>query len=265
MLVHSRAARWAVWTVFFALFLPLFALPLLVIVAASFATGWSGALPSGATLAHYRDMAHGGSLDALVTSVSTALAASVIALTAGTWAALAAERLPRRVRRIVDGLFLLPVAVPSVAVGLSLLVAFSQPPLLLNGTRQIVIIAHTVLVTAFAHQSVSAALARLDPAYEQSAAGLGARPGYVLWRVKLPLLLPSLTAAAGLCFALSMGELSATMMIYPPDWMPLPVQIFATTDRGSLFAGAALAVVLMAATLLVLLAVSRIRTRASYR
>ncbi|MFI7098508.1 ABC transporter permease [Streptomyces sp. NPDC050161] len=265
MLVHSRAARWTVWTVFFALFLPLFALPLLVIVAASFATGWSGALPSGATLAHYRDMAHGGSLDALVTSVLTALAASVIALTAGTWAALAAERLPRRVRRIVDGLFLLPVAVPSVAVGLSLLVAFSQPPLLLNGTRQIVIIAHTVLVTAFAHQSVSAALTRLDPAYEQSAAGLGARPGYVLWRVKLPLLLPSLTAAAGLCFALSMGELSATMMIYPPDWMPLPVQIFATTDRGSLFAGAALAVVLMAATFLVLLAVSRIRTRASYR
>ncbi|MCB5910293.1 ABC transporter permease [Streptomyces pinistramenti] len=265
MLVHSRRARWAVWTVFFALFLPLFALPLLVIVAASFATGWSGVLPSGATLAHYQDLARGDSLDALITSLLTALAASVLALVAGTWAALAAERLPRRVRRIVDGLFLLPVAVPSVAVGLSLLVAFSQPPVLLNGTRQIVIVAHTVLVTAFAHQSVSAALARLDPAYEQSAAGLGARPGYVLRRVKLPLLLPSLTAAAGLCFALSMGELSATMMIYPPDWMPLPVQIFATTDRGALFAGAALAVVLMAATLLVLLAVSRIRTRASYR
>jgi 2-aminoethylphosphonate transport system permease protein len=83
--------------------------------------------------------------------------------------------------------------------------------------------------------------------------------------VKLPLLLPSLTAAAGLCFALSMGELSATMMLYPPDWMPLPVLIFTATDRGSLFTGSALAVVLMAATLLALLAVSRIRTRASYR
>lgn len=62
-----------------------------------------------------------------------------------------------------------------------------------------------------------------------------------------------------------MGELSATMMIYPPDWLPLPVQIFAATDRGSLFTGAALAVALMATTLLVLLAVSRIRTKASYR
>ncbi|MFI9718092.1 ABC transporter permease [Streptomyces sp. NPDC052396] len=265
MLISGRYARWAVWTVFFALFLPVFALPFLVILAASLATNWSGALPSGATLAHYRDAFHGDALDALTTSLLTALAASLLALTAGTWSALAAQALRRRARRLLDALFLLPVAVPSVVVGLSLLVAFSKPPLLLNGTPQIVITAHAVLVTAFAHQSVSAALARLDPVYEQSAAGLGARPAHVLWRVKLPLLLPSLSAAGGLCFALSMGELSATMMLYPPDWLPLPVRIFGATDRGALFTGAALAVVLMAGTLLVLFAVSRIRTRATYR
>ncbi|MEU9121744.1 ABC transporter permease subunit [Streptomyces sp. NPDC048506] len=265
MLVHSRTARRALHALFLLLFLPVFALPLLVIVAASFATSWSGALPSGLTLTHYQDAASGDSLNALLTSVLTALAASVAALTLGTWAALAAERLARRTRRLLDGLFLLPMAVPSVVVGLSLLVAFSRPPFLLNGTPQIVILAHTVLVTAFAYQSVTAALARLDPAYAQSAAGLGARPGYVLRRVTLPLLLPSLSAAVGLCFALSMGELSATVMLYPPDWMPLPVQIFATTDRGALFAGAVLAVALMAATLLVLLGVSRIRTKATYR
>ncbi|MGW3466058.1 ABC transporter permease, partial [Streptomyces olivaceoviridis] len=109
------------------------------------------------------------------------------------------------------------------------------------------------------------ALTRLDPAYEQAAASLGARPARVLFRVRLPLLLPSLTAAAGLCFALSMGELSATMMLYPPDWTPLPVLVYAATDRGALFTGSAAAVVLMAATLLVLFAVSRVRTRASYR
>ncbi|MCC2275691.1 ABC transporter permease subunit [Streptomyces sp. ET3-23] len=266
MLVHSRRARWAVQAVFFALFLPVFALPFLVIVAASFATNWSGVLPSGATTAHYRDLVHGDATDALVTSLVTAVAAGLLALALGTWAALAAQSLRgRRSRKVVDALFMLPVAVPSVVVGLSLLVAFSRPPMLLNGTREIVIVAHTVLVTAFAHQSVTAALARLDPAYEQLAASLGARPAHVLWRVKLPLLLPSLTAAAGLCFALSMGELSATMMLYPPDWLPLPVKIFGATDRGALFSGAALAVVLMVTTLLALLGVSRIRTRASYR
>ncbi|MFI8106211.1 ABC transporter permease [Streptomyces sp. NPDC086023] len=265
MLVHSKAGRWASWAAFGVLFLPLFALPLLVVVAASFATHWSGALPSGPTTEHYASAVRGESLQALVTSLVTAVVASLLALTVGTWAALAADALGRRGRRLLDALFMLPVAVPSVVVGLAVLVAFSRPPLLLNGTGTIVVLAHTILVTAFAHQSVSAAIRRLDPAYEQAAASLGARPSYVLWRVRLPLLLPSLNAAAGLCFALSMGELSATMMLYPPDWVPLPVRIFTATDRGSLFGGSAVAVVLMATTLLVLLAVSRVRTRASYR
>ncbi|OLZ58363.1 ABC transporter permease [Streptomyces amritsarensis] len=265
MLVHSKAGRWAVWGLFGLLFLPLFALPLLVVVAASFATHWSGALPSGPTAGNYAAAVRGESLQALTTSLVTAITASLLALTVGTWAALAGAALKRRGRRLLDALFMLPVAVPSVVVGLAVLVAFSRPPVLLNGTAPIVVLAHTVLVTAFAHQSVSAAIVRLDPVYEQAAASLGARPAYVLWRVRLPLLLPSLTAAGGLCFALSMGELSATMMLYPPDWMPLPVRIFTATDRGSLFSGSAVAVVLMAATLLVLLAVSRIRTKASYR
>ncbi|WP_418957267.1 ABC transporter permease [Streptomyces tritici] len=265
MLVRSRAGRWTAWTVFGVLFLPLFALPLLVVLAASFATNWSGAFPSGPTAEHYAAAVRGESLQALTTSLVTAVAASLLALLVGTWAALAGSALGGRARKVLDALFMLPVAVPSVVVGLAVLVAYSQPPLLLNGTRWIVILAHTILVTAFAHQSVSAALRRLDPMYEQAAAGLGARPSYVLLRVRLPLLLPSLNAAAGLCFALSMGELSATMMLYPPDWLPLPVRIFTATDRGSLFTGSALAVVLMATTLLVLLAVSRVRTKASYR
>ncbi|MFF4322118.1 ABC transporter permease [Streptomyces sp. NPDC001568] len=265
MLVHSKTGRWAAWGLFGLLFLPLFALPLLVVVAASFSTHWSEALPSGPTTGNYAAAVRGESLQALTTSLVTAVVASLLALVIGSWAALATAGLKQRGKRYLDALFMLPVAVPSVVVGLALLVAFSKPPLLLNGTSSLVILAHTVLVTAFAHQSVSAALLRLDPAYEQAAASLGARPAYVLWRVKLPLLLPSLTSAAGLCFALSMGELSATMMLYPPDWMPLPVRIFTATDRGSLFSGSAVAVVLMATTLLVLAAVSRIRTKASYR
>ncbi|MEU0703989.1 ABC transporter permease subunit [Streptomyces bacillaris] len=265
MLVHSRTGTWATWSAFALLSVPLFAVPLLVILAASFSTNWSGGLPSGPTVTRYTAATSGDSLQALTTSLVTAVCASVLALVLGGWAALAAGSLGRRGKRLLDALFMLPVAVPSVVVGLAVLVAFSRPPVLLNGTRWIVIIAHTVLVTAFAYQSVSAAARRLDPMYEQAAASLGASPARVLWRVRLPLLLPSLTAAAGLCFALSMGELSATMMLYPPDWTPLPVHIFAATDRGSLFTGAALAVVLMGATLLVLTAVSRIRTRASYR
>lgn len=61
MLVHSRKGKWATWVLFFALFLPLFALPLLVVVAASFATSWSSALPTGFTGGHYRAATSGAS------------------------------------------------------------------------------------------------------------------------------------------------------------------------------------------------------------
>ncbi|EST29414.1 hypothetical protein N566_22095 [Streptomycetaceae bacterium MP113-05] len=257
-------ARRLVHAVFALIVLPVFALPFAVILIASFATNWSGALPSGPTLEQYRTVTSGDALHALVTSLLTATAASLIALVLGTWAAIVVHGMAR-LRRLADSLFMLPVAVPSVVVGLALLVAFSRPPFLLNGTPGIVVMAHAVLITGFAYQSVAAALQRLDPVFEQSAASLGATPGYVLLRVKLPLLLPSLSAATALCFALSMGELSATMMLHPPDWLPLPVAIYAATNRGLVFIGSAQAALLMTTTLLVLLLLNRVRTRASYR
>ena len=162
-------------------------------------------------------------------------------------------------------LFFLPSAVPSVSVGLGLLVAFSRPPVLLNGTTAIVVLAHLVLVSAFTFGNVSAGLARLSPDYEEMAASLGARPAYMLRRVTLPLLAPYLVAAFSLSFAMSMGELGATVMVYPPGWVTLPVGIFALTDRGAVFAGAALTVVLIAVTMTLLLGLSRLPTRAAQR
>ena len=110
---------------------------------------------------------------------------------------------------------------------------------------------------------VSAGLARLSPDFEQVASSLGARPAYRLWHVTLPLLAPYLVAAFGLSFALSMGELGATVMVYPPGWVTLPVSIFSLTDRGDIFAGAALTMILVAATLILLLGLERITARAT--
>ncbi|TGT15876.1 phosphonate ABC transporter permease, partial [Mesorhizobium sp. M3A.F.Ca.ET.174.01.1.1] len=84
-----------------------------------------------------------------------------------------------------------------------------------------------------------------------------------LWHVTLPLLAPYLVAAFGLSFALSMGELGATVMVYPPGWVTLPVSIFSLTDRGDIFAGAALTMILVAATLVLLLGLERITKRAT--
>jgi len=195
----------------------------------------------------------------------TGLIASVVALVSGAWAALALRRLPRRGARVLDAVFFVPSAVPSVSVGLGLLVAFSQKPLLLNGTPWIVLVAHFVLVSAFTYGNLRAGLATIPVECEAIAESLGFRPFYRLRRVTLPLLSPYLISAFSLSFALSMGELGATIMIFPPGWVTLPVQIFALSDRGAIFEAATLTALLGFATLIVLTGLSRLSARSMTR
>jgi len=265
MLPWSKGTRIAVWAVAALLFGVAYALPLAMIALASITRQWNGILPSSLTMRHFVNAVQGDSGAQLWASVMTGLAASLIALVCGSWAALALRGMKPAPRRLLDMALFVPSAVPSVSVGLGLLVAFSRPPLLLNGTVAIVLIAHFVLISAFTYGNVSAGLARIGPEFEQIAACLGARPAYVLRCVTLPLLAPYLVAAFSLSFALSMGELGATIMVYPPGWVTLPVGIYALTDRGEVFAGATLTVLLAVTTLAVLIGLTRLGERVSGR
>jgi 2-aminoethylphosphonate transport system permease protein len=239
--------------------------PLAMIALASIAGEWNGIFLSKPTLSHYLATTTGDSGEQLRISIVTGFVASALALLSGTWAALALRGLSPLLHRIIDLTLFLPTAVPSVSVGLGLLVAFSRPPLLLNGTIAIVFLAHFVLISAFTYGNVSAGLARLPVDYEQVAESLGARPLFRLRRVTLPLILPYLIAAFSLSFAMSMGELGATIMVYPPGWVTVPVGIFALNDRGEVFDGAALTMLLILSTLIVLVVLSRIPTKATPR
>ncbi|WP_216901463.1 ABC transporter permease [Nocardia alni] len=265
MLVWTRRGRAVVLTVFALVVLVVFAAPIATVLAAALAGRWTGALPAHLGFANFDRALSGEQAASLSVSLQTALLAGAISLVLGTWAALAAREAPHWWRRITDAVFHLPVAVPSVAIGLGVLIAFNQRPLLLGGTKWIVIVAHSVLVLAYAFSAVSAALDRLDPAYRQAAESLGAGGIRVLTRITLPLLLPALGAAAGLAIALSMGELGATIMVYPATWRTLPVTIFADTDRGQVFDAAASTTLLVAVTLVVLLVLGRLRGRAALR
>ena len=262
MLVRNRAARLLVHTVAIALLLAMFALPFLVIILGAFATSWSGVLPSGATLDNFAAVfTESATANTVTASLVTAFVATVLALVIATTAALSARHLPW-LKRILDIAFLLPVAIPSVAVGLALLMAFSSGPLRLNGTVWIVIVAHTVLVVALAYQPISAAVFRLDPAFEEAASALGASRTRIIATVVLPLLRPALAGAAAMCIAMSMGELTAMMMVAPPSWRTMPLQVFSFTSRGiRLYEGAALAVLLLLITLIALLILQRIASR----
>ena len=263
MLVWTRTGRALAWGGGALLMLVVYGAPIIVIAMASFARQWNGVLPTGFTLDHYGTALSGDSAGQIAVSLMAGAVASVLAILVGAWAALALRALRPAPRLVLDLVFFMPSAVPSVSVGLGLLVAFSQPPVLLNGTTAMVILAHFVLISAFSYGNISAGLKRLRPDYEQVAESLGARPHYRLIHVTLPLVLPYVVGAFGLSFALSMGELGATSMVYPPGWVTMPVGIFALTDRGNIFDASALTIVLVIVTLVVLLLLGRISNRAA--
>ncbi|MEV0246040.1 ABC transporter permease subunit [Nocardia sp. NPDC050712] len=265
MLVWTRTGRAVLLGVFGLVLTIVFLAPIATVVAAALAGSWTGPLPSNLGVANFSQALTGDDAASLAVSLQTALLAGTFALVLGTWAALAAREAPGWCRRLTDAVFHLPVAVPSVAIGLGVLIAFNERPMLLGGTKWIVILAHSVLVLAYAFSAVSAALDRLDPGYRQAAESLGAGPVRVLCQVTLPLLLPALGAAAGLSIALSMGELGATIMVYPATWRTLPVTIFGQTDRGEIFTAAASTSLLVLITLVALVLLGRVKGRAALR
>lgn len=261
MLIWSPKGRAAAGVVASVLFIVFFFLPLAVILMSSLSQQWNGILPSSFTLNHFVNALHGAAWDALLASLTIGFCASLFALLCGVWAALALRQYGVKTQKWLSMVFYLPSAIPSVSVGLGILVAFSQGPLQMNGTLWIVLTAHFVLISAFTFSNVSTGLARISADIENVASSLGASPWYRLRHVTLPLLMPWMMSALALSLSLSMGELGATMMIYPPGWTTLPVAIFSLTDRGNIADGAALTIVLVAITLLLMIKLERIAKR----
>jgi 2-aminoethylphosphonate transport system permease protein len=125
VLVWSKRTRWTVWSAGGLLVGLVYVLPLAMIFLASIAGQWNGALPSHLTVQHYIDAFQGESVAQLKVSLLTGLMASLIALACGSWAALALRRMRLLQRRLLGVVFFLPSAVPSVSIGLGLLVAVS--------------------------------------------------------------------------------------------------------------------------------------------
>lgn len=265
MLVRNRSARIASWLAFAVVVAVLIVTPIVVTALTAFSTSWNSVLPSGLTAAHLSQSLSAENLQSISVSIQTAIVASALAVVVGTWAALAARKAPPKLRGVIDTCYHLPVAVPSVVIGLGALIAFSKPPLVLNGTPTIVILVQSLLVLSFAFSMVSAAAKSLDPALDRVAGSLGASPARTLATVTLPLLAPAIAAAAGLSVALCMGELGATIMVYPASWRTLPVTIFTQSDRGELFSAAANTLLLVLVSVVILGLLSRIRSRAQVR
>ncbi|HEX8804983.1 MAG TPA: ABC transporter permease [Acidimicrobiales bacterium] len=203
--------------------------------------------------------------DALRLSLTSAAAATALALVLGVplaWV-LARTRVPGRA--VLRAVVTLPLVLPPVVGGAALLYAFGRrglvggpvydaTGLLLPFSIGGVIVANTFVALPFLVITVEAGLRSVDRRYEDAAATLGADRWTVLRRVTLPMAAPSILAGALLAWARALGEFGATVTFAGnlqgrTQTMPLAVFLARESDRG---AAIALSLILIAVSLAVL-------------
>jgi len=174
------------------------------------------------------DWSHFGSLiaspasrAALLLSLRTATASTLLCLVLGVPLALVLARHRGRLARVLRPLILLPLVLPPVVGGIALLYVFGRLGLLghyldavgirIAFTTTAVVLAQTFVSLPFLVIALEGAARTAGSDYDMVAATLGAPPATVWWRVTLPLLAPGLISGAVLAFARALGEFGATL------------------------------------------------------
>jgi thiamine transport system permease protein len=146
---------------------------------------------------------------------------------------------------VLESMAMLPLGISSVMLGLGYLRAFQTSPVPLIERWYAVAFAHTVIAYPFVVRSASAVLRRISPGVVMAARSLGASRWRTFWRVELPLIRTGLIAGATFAFAISIGEINATLMLYNPEQATLPIAIYRLISAYNYFGACALGTVLI--------------------
>jgi spermidine/putrescine transport system permease protein len=168
--------------------------------------------------------------DALALSLWVAVVASLVATVIGTMAAFALGRYRFRGRAVTNLLVFFPMATPEVVMGSSLLTLFVAMGVPSGQTT--ILIAHILFTLSFVITTVKARVASLDPALEQAAADLYAKPSQAFWRVTFPLVAPGIAAGALLAFALSFDDYIVTNFNAGAS-VTFPMFVWGASQRGA--------------------------------
>lgn len=199
--------------------------------------------------------AHEKLMGAFRISLAIAATVTVIGLAAGVPAAYALRRYSFPGREVARSLFTAPLLLPSIVLGLAILLVFVQARLL--GTFTGIVAAHLIVTTPYVIRIMTTAFSTLPPSVEEAATMLGASPLTVFRRITLPLMMPGFIASAALSFLISFDEVVISLFITGPRMTTLPVEIFDYVESRTDPMTAAISVVLIAATLLIIFLIER--------
>jgi spermidine/putrescine transport system permease protein len=226
--VSSRSPLLAIYS---ALVFAFIYLPIVVLIVYSFnRDGVGGFPPRHFTLGWYRQLFSDSAIwDCVINSLIVAAASVALSLTLGLAAALALDRADFPGKALFRRLVLLPLILPGIITGLSLLMfaVFAGMQLSLFT----VFLGHGTALISVATTELFAGLQKLDRAQEEASLDLGATPWQTFWRVTLPNLKLSLMAAGLLIFTLSMDEIAVTFFLIG-RYNTLPLEIWGRLRRG---------------------------------
>jgi len=225
----TRGSRWLLLhaaAVFAFLYLPI-----AVLIVYSFnGAGVGGFPPRNWTLGWYRTLFAD---DAIWTSVgNSALVASAavfIALAFGVPAALGLDRAQFPGKALFRRLVLLPLILPGIITGLSLLMLFRVADMKLSLLT--IVLGHGTALISVATTEVFAGLQKLDREQEEASLDLGANYWQTFWRVTVPNLKLPIIGAALLIFTLSLDEIAVSFFLIGRD-NTLPLEIWGRLRRG---------------------------------
>jgi putative spermidine/putrescine transport system permease protein len=196
---------------------------------------------------------------AIMNSLLIAGATTILATLLGTLAALGLRAQNLMLSSQVRTLFLLPMVVPAVVLGVGMQSMFVRMGI--NSTYLSVIVAHTVIAIPFVIVSVSGALSGIDRRVERAAESLGARPHKVFYLITLPLAMPGVLSGAALAFATSLDEVVLTLFVAGPNQRTLARQMFSTLRENISPAIASAAFIIIVGTVCVALMLLLLRRR----
>jgi putative spermidine/putrescine transport system permease protein len=224
--LRGALRRLAPWVVVIAVLTAVFLLaPLLAIVPIAFsADRYLTFPPSGFSLRWLTEVFTSADWQAAFEqSLYTAGTATVLAVVAGTGAALALRR-TRRGARLLRTVMIAPMVVPPLVLALGLYLAVDD----LGGSAGIrtLILGQATLAAPLVCLSVSAGLSKVDPALSRAARSLGHGWPSVLWRIELPLVARSIAGSAVLAFGLCFDESVLSYYLSPPGEETLPTLLW---------------------------------------
>ncbi|MFN4292768.1 MAG: ABC transporter permease [Thermoflexales bacterium] len=205
--------------------------PIVVLIAFSFNSARTGATWQSFTLQWYeRVFSNARILEAAANSLIVAALSTLGAVVIGTLMAMAMERYRFRGKGAWDGLLYLPVIVPEIVMGISLLIFFAA----VNISRGLLtlVISHIAFCMPFVYLTMRARLADFDRSVEEAAQDLGANEWVTFRRVTLPLLMPGIISSALLAFTLSLDDFVISFFVTGVGSQTLPVYIWGQIRRG---------------------------------